>query len=1386
MDVQLRWPKPPESRWTDEQWKAIAAWGNNILVAAAAGSGKTAVLVERIIRTITDAKTPVDVDRLLVVTFTNAAAGEMRQRIGEALARELEKHPDSRYLRRQLSLLNRASISTLHSFCMSVVRKFYYRLHVDPNFRIADDVESELLQEEALEALFEEEYGREDNAPFFDVVDRFGSDRSDVPVQQLVRKLYDFSRSHPFPDVWLEQLAAVYEVPEGQRLDDLPWTQSLVQDVRLEVAECIRMLRQALALTGLPGGPAAYAETLEADVESLEALFACQSWEALREGFKKLEFSSLKPVRKGAASDDLKARVQQLRKQVKERMEAYRQQWFGTPPAELVNHLRELAPVMRTLVRLVQAFDRRYGEAKKAKGLLDFSDLEHLCLNVLRREDAPPEALVPSEAALAYREQFVEVLVDEYQDTNLVQEAILRLVSRGDNLFMVGDVKQSIYGFRLAEPGLFLAKYKAFTPTGEGSGLRIDLSRNFRSRVPVLAGTNFIFRQLMDERVGEMDYDEAAELKPGADYPEAAEPEVELVVIDRREADAADARAGGDDGVADTMDGRGSGEGERDAEGADESGGWTDEEELETAQLEGRFMARQIRALIERPFAVYDRRLGAMRPVTYRDIVILLRSMPSAPVIMEELKAHGIPVYAELSGGYFEAVEVATMLSLLKVIDNPDQDIPLAAVLRSPMVGLREDELAGIRLHRPQGSFWAAVQEAARSLTDDGVREKVRQFCQQLERWRNRARQGALSELIWQLYRETGYLDFVGGLPGGKQRQANLRALYDRARAYEATSFRGLFRFLRFVERMQERGDDLGVARALGEQEDVVRLMTIHKSKGLEFPVVFVAGLGKPFNRQDLRENVLLHKDLGAGCRFIDPVRRLSLPTVPWLAVRSRLQLASAAEEMRILYVAMTRAKEKLYLVGTVRDGEKARETWSEVARGTAEDGWRLPALARVRARSFLDWIGPAVARHRQGVPLRPEAAETDVRTSVVSGKDAVSPDQDAVTIAGDPCIQDIVADDASTWRVQLLPEAELKGAMERPNPAEAQLLEAVSAGREVAAGSAEAPEVMRRLRWQYPHVAATRARSKWTVSEWKRRQGPTDDEEAEAPLPLMLPHDEVAASVSAGDIRDHLKGGFTGDAFRRPRFLQQHRTLTPTERGSAVHMAMQLLPLTAHWDEAALRDWLQQLVEREWLTPEEAAVIPADAILRFLDTPIGRRLRQAPWVRREVPFSLAVPAAEAWGWTTSGEAFAGGAESGEESGDWTEAGNHFGGRTGSGERAGERTTAKMELKKEASSGEESGGRATSGEEPQARDVVMLQGVIDCLFRDEKGLVLLDYKTDAIYGPFADFAAAEPVLRRRYTVQLQLYARAVEAVWGMPVNEKVLYFFDGGHVLTVP
>lgn len=1289
-------PKPEGSRWTDEQWKAITARGNNILVAAAAGSGKTAVLVERIIQLITDRNQPVDVDQLLVVTFTNAAAQEMRQRIGQALEKALMKEPHSQHLRRQLALLNRAQISTLHAFCLSVVRQYYYLLDLDPRFRLANETEAELLKEEVLEELLEEEYGRPDNEQFLALVDSYTSDRGDGELAALINKVYTFSRSHPNPDIWLNQMAAMYEVKADQTLDELPWGRELLRSVRRDVEGCLSLLKQAIAWSKAPDGPAGYAEQLQEELEQIERLSHAPSWEAMRDAFLQVEIGRLKPLRT-EVNPDLQEKVKKARETVKKQLKKLESLFQGSTQ-ELLDDLARLAPHVQTLVRLVRTFGERYWLVKKARGLVDFNDLEHLALALLsggssqmnqteslRGEPNFPESggergddWFPSAIAQQFRHQFAEILVDEYQDTNMVQETILQLLSRGNNLFMVGDVKQSIYRFRLAEPNLFLAKYKTFTPDGKGPGLRIDLSKNFRSRPEVLEGTNFLFYQLMDEEVGEIDYDEQAALKAGSQYPEQKARPVELLVINKGEPVETD--------------------------GEEEQ---AKEEELETAQLEARLIARQIKALIEEAYQVLDKESGEMRNITYRDMVILMRSMPWAPVMMEELGAAGIPVYAELSTGYFEAVEISTMLSILKVIDNPDQDIPLAAVLRSPLVGLTENELAQVRLQQKQGSYYTAFKTACQTLAETSLGQKLNRFYEQLQIWRARAREGALAELIWQIYRETGYYDYVGGLPGGKERQANLRALYDRARSFESTSFRGLYRFLRFIDRLEDRGDDLGAARALGEQEDVVRLMTIHKSKGLEFPVVFVAGLGQLFNSRHLSSSVLLHKELGFGLRFVDPEARLAYPTLSQLALKERLKREMLAEEMRILYVALTRAREKLYLIGSVRDGAKTLSRWQGALN---HPEWCLPSHERMQATSYLDWVGPAVMRHQEGRTwYRLDGSELSM--------DLDQPEGPAEVVAH-----------PSRWKTVLVERYQLEDGNGSGQSTDGVDWQAVAEGRHVASRSAWHDEIVHRLSWTYPFKAAESLRSKQAVTEVNR-----------------LWQDQEHAAFNLGGASGSLApmdAGFPFSLTQRPRFMQQEETLSAAERGNVIHLVMQHVNLKEPVTPDSVHRLLENMMAKELLTSKEAEQVDVETIVSFFSSPVGQRLQQASFVLREVPFSFGLPAREVY-----------------------------------------------RLKEGPSTPHFS---TTSGDNlnqlPKAsEDVVLIQGVVDCLFRDEQGLVLLDYKTDTISGRFSGgFEEARPYLLSRYRTQLRLYCRAVEEIWQEQVDEVYLYFFDGGHLLQVP
>ncbi|MGG4546949.1 helicase-exonuclease AddAB subunit AddA [Rossellomorea marisflavi] len=1233
--------KPDEATWTDDQWKAIWAKGQDVLVAAAAGSGKTAVLVERIIQRILSAQDGLDVDELLVVTFTNASAAEMRHRIGQALEKAIDSDPHSTHLRKQLSLLNKASISTLHSFCLEVIRKYYYLIDIDPGFRIADATEGDLMRDEVVEELFEEEYGKEGNTPFYTLVDTFTSDRSDKALQDMILKLYDFSRSHPAPSLWLNGLGEMYGVEGVGSIDELPIADHLHRDISLQLEGAKDLFLQALNMSRMPGGPAPRAENFLDDLGVVEMLQLKQkeSWEALYDGIQSLHFTKLKPCRGDDFNKDLVEQAKALRDQGKKMVEKIQEDFFSRRPDSFLRDMGEMQAVIVTLAELVSQFAVRFKAAKEEKGLVDFADLEHFCLDILREPGSTE--LIPSAAAMEYKEKFKEVLIDEYQDTNMVQESILRLITEEDegkgNRFMVGDVKQSIYRFRLAEPNLFLDKYNRFG--SGGTGMKIDLSKNFRSRKEVLDGTNFLFKQIMGMNIGEMEYNREAELVPGAPYPADRPYPVELALIQQE--------AGGGD---DPLDG----------------------EDIEKSVLEARFMAKKVKELIEGRALIHDAKSGTDRPIEYRDIVILLRSMPWAPEIMEEFKRHGIPIYANLSTGYFDAVEVAIMLSLLKVIDNPYQDIPLASVLRSPVVGLDEEGLARIRIHSKAGTYYEALKSFAKKRPqgerDEQVYEKVRVFLYHLELWRTKARQGSVTELIWQLYRDTRFYDYVGGMAGGKQRQANLRALYDRARQYEETSFRGLFRFLRFIDRMRERGDDLGVARALSEQEDVVRLMTIHSSKGLEFPVVFVAGTTRQFNLMDLNASYLLDKDLGLAAKYTDPVKRISYPSLPQLAFKRKKKLEAISEEMRVLYVALTRAKEKLYLVGTVKNIDKTLDNWK---RGGTTEGWLLSDHERSKALSYLDWIGPAVLRHRDGDPLREE---------VLAGTNEI-------------------ADHPSSWKISTFQAAELMEESSDDQGESQDWMDTVKASEEMGMDSPFKEEVLHRLSWAYPHERATSLRSKQSVSELKR----------------MV---EIKDEAASNDIlRRHQK-----PVYERPKFMQS-KDLSPAEKGTAMHAVMQHLPLGgAAPGEGEIRSLLGDLLKREIMTEEQIASIDTSRIEQFFHTPVGSRLLKANEIQREIPFSMSVPLRDI---------------------------------------------------------------ALDGE-GAPEETVLVQGVIDCVFRDEAGLILLDYKTDGIHDRYENgFEEARPVLEERYRVQIELYTRALESIWREPVKQKFLYFFDGGHVLEI-
>lgn len=1220
MATMLQIPiKPEDVTWTDEQWKAIWASGQDVLVSAAAGSGKTAVLINRMIEKVISTTDPIDVDQLLVVTFTNASAAEMRHRMADALEKELSKNPQSKHLRKQLSLINKAQISTLHSFCLTIVRQYAYLLDIDPGFRIADETEAALLKDDTLAEVLEEAYNAENVEAIYRLVDSFTSDRDDQAIEVLIYKLYEMSRVNPEPIKWLHSLPNQYAIDENTTIDDLEMTSYIKKSILHNIEEVIALIGEVRKLSLQPDGPFAYGETAQKDMilfQEAKAFVKERSWAEAYTFFQTAKLDRAKSQKKGSCDEELLELAKLKRKQAKELYEKTIQAYFRRSPDRLLEEIRFMKPIIETLVELTIQFSEQYGKAKSAKGLVDFSDLEHFALSILT--DEVNGELVPSSVALEYREHFKEVLVDEYQDTNLLQEAILQLVKNGDasdgNMFMVGDVKQSIYRFRLAEPTLFLHKYLTYNENPENTGLRIDLNANFRSRSEVLHGTNYIFSQVMGEDVGEVVYDEAAALKPKAPYDQKDMP-LELAILHTTEKEEAETD---EEIIA--------------------------EEELKKSQQEARYIIQQIQFLMHSNMTVYDPWKKEERPIEYRDFVILMRSMTWSADLVEEFKAAGIPLYAEISNGYFEALEVMVMLNTLKIIDNPYQDIPLASVLRAPFVGLTENELASIRLADPKASFYSALKQFVRNEgagLKSSTAEKLQRFLLQLEDWRDSARRGSLADLIWRVYLDTNYYEMVGAMTNGKQRQANLRALHDRAIAYEKTSFRGLFRFLRFVERMRLRGNDLGAARAISEKENVVRLMTIHSSKGLEFTFVFVAGLGREFNKMDFHLPYLFDQQFGLAVKMIDPEKRIQYTSLPFLAMVEKKTLEMKSEEMRILYVAMTRAKEKLYLVGTVKDWEKTKKNWTDVQQ--LSQSTMLPDYVRARAKNYLDWIGPAFVKHPH--------FNGDKENS----------------------------EELSHWNLTVVNTADLK----KTEHQQALIEENGQQPLETKVDDTILKEIQRRFDTPYVFDRAIHKRSKTSVSELKRLQHLEAQEEPELITKVSTHQQRVAT---------------------RPTFLQK-KSLTAAEIGTAMHTVMQHIPQEGLHDQQAVNEFVQRLVEYQFLTEEEGTAVQPSKIVKFFETEIGKRFMSAVELYREMPFTISL--------------------------------------------------------------EDSEG-----------DTQIVQGVVDCLLKDEDGQwILLDYKTDHIQPNMKTIEGLRAEMINRYDVQLSLYKRALEETLNIQVHKKIIYAF---------
>lgn len=1238
--------------WTTEQQQVIDLRNRNILVSAAAGSGKTAVLVERIVKIITDKNHPVDIDHLLIVTFTNAAAAEMRERIGNAIEKALDEQPGDEHLLRQLTLIHNAQITTIDSFCLYVVRNHFHEIDLEPNFRIGDEGELKLLREDVLGKVLEQNY-EEPSEAFSNFVEGYASGRTDAALNEMILQLYEFSRSYPWPEKWLDSFVGIYRIENREELDRAEWLAPLTQNIRFVLKDCEQLLKQALAVTQQDDGPDMYEKAVRSDLEKYESLSKLTSFCELSGALSDIKYDRLASSRGFEGDPDKLELVKSLREQAKDVVKKLCKQYFFCSPEMMIEQLERTEPMLEEVVRLTKQFADEFAAAKRRKNLVDFHDVEHFALQILVDEETEKAKKTAEE----FRDTFEEIMIDEYQDSNEVQETLLRSISREErgenNIFMVGDVKQSIYRFRLARPELFMKKYDSYS-LEESTTQRIDLHKNFRSREEVLTCTNDIFYKIMARSLGNVEYDAEAALYPGASYP--AMPVQENPVGEKA---AEDEKVSGKQINGFTPE----------ILLADSNDELLEDTELSDKKtLEAKIVAEEIRHLMKTQ-PVTDKATGELRAARYSDIVILLRSLSGwADSLVEVLNGNGIPAHTVSSTGYFSTVEVQTVLSMLRLLDNPRQDIPMAAVLRSPMAGLTDEELAVLRLEDGSVPFHEAVLELAEGLyEEDGQKEisdseadseadqkqgrnadgkkeddiettahrKLLKFYKKYRQLRQLVPDTPIHELIEIILRETGYGHYVAAMPAGSRRTANLNMLLEKAAAYEKTSYKGLFHFVRYIDELQKYDVDFGEADMVGENEDVVRIMSIHKSKGLEFPIVIVSGMGKNFNKQDTRSKMVLHPELGIGLDYMDGKKRIKSPTIAKKAIAKQIELENLGEELRVLYVALTRAKEKLILTGTLKDAPEKLEFFRQQANLSKAADRPLSYLTREGASGYLDWILPAVLSYGDKYPVRiVEAAE-------------------------------LVLDEVEN---QLEQNEDLTERIEEIEAADTQLV----------------GQLKQRFSQRYPYQTDILRKNKYSVSELKHRAMREKFEaEQEETIPAFL-EEPVTPTIPL--------------FIQREESVEQETANRGALRGTAVHRVMECYDFAS---EKSVYEQMEAMEKEEKITADMRALVKEQIVADFVSSETGRRMALAQRggaLYREKPFVMGFTEEE-----LENYGFGAGAQMIE---------NEV-----------QTENAQQEIVLENVSREN---------HMHEEDLTLIQGIIDVFWIEDDGITVLDYKTDRV------------------------------------------------------
>lgn len=1248
-------------KWTTGQQKVIDLRNRNILVSAAAGSGKTAVLVERIIQMITNEEHPVDIDRLLIVTFTNLAAAEMKERIGVAIEKKIEEEPDNAHLQKQMTLIHSAQITTIHSFCKSVISNHFNLINLDPSFRIGDEAELKLLKSDVLEELLEDEYekGEED---FLELVESYSGGKTDSQLEDLILQLYQFSMSYPWPEEWLTQKGNTFDMETIEELNQGDFMVNLLSYMKAILSDLLIKNKESIELCEDYDGPQAYQPALLDDKDLLERLNSFETYEEFGSVLgENLSFTTLSRKRMPDVDEEKKSLVQQNRDEMKKVLKSLQKDFFFQPIEEMLSDIHGVRKSMKALIRLTIDFSVRYQKEKEEKVLLDFNDLEHLALKVLVKKEG--DQVIPTQAAIDYSEFYEEILIDEYQDSNYVQETILTSISKErkgtPNVFMVGDVKQSIYKFRLAKPELFMEKYETYS-LEDSKYQRIDLHKNFRSRGIVLSSINYIFEQIMTKKLGNIEYNEEAALYEGAHFPEEEgniSRTTELILVTEEDGtllDNENLEAFNDLGL------------EFEEESTD-----SNEEEIEYTkmELEAKAIAKRIKELVhkETGLMVYDGKKSTYRRAEYGDIVILLRNNKTEAYI-DTFMSEGIPAYTNTKTGYFETLEIRTIINYLKIVDNPLQDIPMAAVLHSPMVGISNDELAILRNFCKEKYLYDVILQYIDEGENEELKSKLSSFLISFDDFRIRMDYLPIHDLIIKILETTKYYDYITAMPAGNVRKANMDMLIQKAIAFESTSYHGLFHFIRYIEKLKKFNIDFGEASVANDNENTVRIMTIHKSKGLEFPIVFLAGMTNGFNQQDSKSKLVLHADLGIGPEFVDPIKRIKAPTLMKKVIQRTQILENLGEELRVLYVALTRAKEKLIMTGYVDDLEKLIDKYKGLNEYKEK---QLPFLQLAKANNYMHYVMSALIRNPEVYQMLQNPRNTEEKTNskfevrVISNRELLNYEINKQQL------NRLCEEDFLNWDPDVTYNEEIRDEIENV------------------------------LRYNYPFELETNLRGKVTVSELKRLRQKGEEEDSEpilvdqvAEIDFQSEEDSIEVSTEERDSKekDHiiqeydLQNKVENHTIQEeydqqkeenlhvrdeiiPKFMSGEVELSSAKLGTIYHRILQEINLNITTSKEEIGKEIKRLVEEKKIPTEGTEKINTYRIGQFLKSSLADRMRKAEGsgkLFKERQFVFGIKANEV------------------------------------------------------------------KEEFKSDELMLVQGIIDVYFEEEGELVLVDYKTDRI------------------------------------------------------